>query len=137
MWHIFTSLTNLAIYTTQPLERWMITIAILLEKDKVSSKNKLTARYRKIRGQLQSSIETITIETNNITYQTRRNVRKSQLETRPHKTSNDSSVINELILDIFRIESCIVTMKQNNASACYDRTIANYSSINSQREGTP
>ena len=28
-------------------------------------------------------------------------------------------------------------MKQNDASACYDRIIANQLSINSQREGTP
>ena len=38
IWHIFTSLTNFSIHTTQPLERWNTTIAIMLEKDKGSPK---------------------------------------------------------------------------------------------------
>ena len=38
MWHIFTSLTNFSIHTTQPLEHWNTTIAIMLEKDKGSPK---------------------------------------------------------------------------------------------------
>ena len=62
---------------------------------------------------------------------------KSQLEPRSHKIFNDSSVINELIVDTCRIQKCILTMKQNDASAWYDRIIANYPSINNQREVTP
>ena len=62
---------------------------------------------------------------------------KSQMGTRPHKSSNDASVINELIVDTCRIQKCILTIKQNDASACYDRIIANHSSLNSRREGTP
>ena len=38
MWHILSSLTNFAIHTTQPLDRWRTTIAIMLEKDKGSPK---------------------------------------------------------------------------------------------------
>ena len=61
----------------------------------------------------------------------------SQLGIRPHKSSNDASVINELIVDIYRIQKCMLTIKQNDAAACYDRIIANHSSLNSRREGTP
>ena len=55
---------------------------------------------------------------------------KNQLGTRPHKCSNDASVIKELIVDTCRIQF-FLTIKQNDASAYYDRIIANHSSLNS------
>lgn len=76
MWHIFTSLTNFFIHKTQLLERWITTIAIILEKDKGSVKNKPTTCYRWIWDKIQSSIKTILAEINNTTCETRRDVRK-------------------------------------------------------------
>ena len=46
-------------------------------------------------------------------------------------------MINEFILDTARIHQQTIAIQQNDASACYDRIIANHASINSRREGTP
>ena len=54
-----------------------------------------------------------------------------------HKNPNDESVINELSVHTYRIHKCILTIKQNDASVCYDRIIANHSSLKSRREVTP
>ena len=39
-------------------------------------------------------------------------------------------------MDTCRIQKCILTVKQNDTSAYYNRIIANHSSNNSRREGT-
>ena len=62
---------------------------------------------------------------------------KVLLGTRPNKISIDASVIHELIVNTYHIAKSILKIKQNDASACYDRIIANYSSINSRRECNP
>ena len=46
-------------------------------------------------------------------------------------------MINEFILETARIHQQTITIQQNDASACYDRIIANHASINSRIEGTP
>jgi len=137
MWHILSSLTNFAIHTTQPLDRWRTTIAIMLEKDKGSPKinrlrviGKYEADYNLLLKLYWPKLTTQHAEREGT-------LGKSQMGTRPHKSSNDASVINELIVDTCRIQKCILTIKQNDASACYDRIIANHSSLNSRREGTP
>ena len=45
-------------------------------------------------------------------------------------------MINEFILDTARIHQQIIAIQQNDASACYDRIIANHVSTNSLREET-
>ena len=62
---------------------------------------------------------------------------KNQLGTRKRKSSTDVAMINEFILDTARIHQQTIDIQQNDASACYDRIIANHASINSRREGTP
>ena len=62
---------------------------------------------------------------------------KNQLGTRKRKSSTDAAMINEFILDTARIHQQTIVIQQNDASACYDRIIANHASINSRREGTP
>ena len=62
---------------------------------------------------------------------------ESQLGTRKRKNSTDASMINEFILDTTKIHQQTIVIQQNDASACYDRIIANHASINSRREGTP
>ena len=81
MWHIFTSLTNFFIHKTQLLERWITTIAIILEKDKGSPKiNQL-----RVIGKYETYYNLIfklyiLIEINNTTCGTRRNVTKKLIE---------------------------------------------------------
>lgn len=48
---------------------------------------------------------------------------KYQLGALPHKISNDATVINELTLDSYHIQKYILAMKQNEASAYYDRIL--------------
>ena len=137
MWYIFSSLTNFAIHTTQQLDRWKTTIAIMLEKDKGFPKiNRL-----RVIGKYKTDYNLLLkLYWPNLTSQhaeRERTLGKSQLGTRPHENSNDASVINELIVYSCRIQKCILTIKQNDASACYDRIIANHSSLNSLRERTP
>ena len=40
-------------------------------------------------------------------------------------------------MDLCHIQKCILTMKQKDVSACYNRIIANNVFINRQREGLP
>ena len=44
---------------------------------------------------------------------------------------------DEFILDTAEIHQQTIVIQQNDASACYDRIIANHTSINNRREGTP
>ena len=137
MWHISTLLTNFVIHINQPLERWKTTITIMLDNVKGSSE---INRLRVIeRYEADYSLLLKLYQTKLITQHAQREatLRKSQLGTRPHTILNDTSLLNELILDICCIQKCIFIMKQNGASVCYDRILANYSSINSQRKVTP
>ena len=74
--------------------------------------------------------------TNNIA-EKNNTLRKTQLGTRKRKSSTDTAMINEFILDTARIHQQTIAIQQNDTSACYDRIIANYASINSRTEGTP
>ena len=137
MWHISTLLTNFVIHINQPLERWKTTITIMLDNVKGSSE---INRLRVIeRYEADYSLLLKLYQTKLITQHAQREatLRKSQLGTRLHTILNDASFLNELILDICCIQTYIFIMKQNGASARYDRILANYSSINSQRKGTP
>ena len=128
---------NFAIHTTQPLNQWKTIIAIMLEKDKGSAKiNKL-----QVIGKYEADYNLLLkLYWPKLTIQHAERegtLEKRQLGTRPHKSSNDASVINELIVDTCRIQECILTIKQNDASVCYDSIIPNHSSLNIRREGTP
>ena len=62
---------------------------------------------------------------------------KKELETQKRKSSMDTAMINEFILDTARIHQQTIATQHNDTSAYYDRIIANHASTKSRREGTP
>ena len=137
IWKIITTLINASITLSTPLKRWLKVESIMFEKEKGNKKinrlriiDKYEADYNLLLKIYWPKITNNIAEKNNT-------LGKNQLGTRKRKSSTDATMINEFILDTARIHQQIIAIQQNDASACYDRIIANHASINSRREGTP
>ena len=103
MWHIFSSLTNFAIHTTQLLDRRKTTIAIMLEKNKGSPKINRLRVIGKYEADYNLLLKLYWPKLTTQQAEREETLGKIQLGTRPHKSLNDASVINELIVDTCRI----------------------------------
>ena len=109
--------------TSTPLERWTKFIDVMTEKDRGQPKIhrlrgivKYEANYNML---LKLNWPRLTTR-----YAKRRNTSgKNQLGTRPKTISNDTCIINELLLERSKIQHTTLLINQNNASACYWRSI--------------
>ena len=109
----------------------------MTEKEKYNSKinpfrtiNKSEADYNLVLELYQSKITNRIPEKHYI-------LGKNEIGNRRQKSVTDAALVNESIIDTSIINQQPLAIQQNDASACYDRIIANHTSINIRRKGTP
>ena len=133
MWKLHHNITSIALLNARPLRRWLMSIVILIPKDKGKPKVHRLRIIKTYESEYNLILKYFWPKEGMNKAEKNKWLGYNQMGGRHNMSSIEPTCLNEMITEVHRLTRTSLCIHQDDAKGCYDRIIRNHANLNNKK----